>query len=155
MADAGLASLADALVDGAPCASTLRRLDLANNQLTHPGMADLARVLRGGVLPRLEVLNLSMNRLEGEGARELSRALMPSAQQSPLRVLKLNYVEWEDDEGGLETMASAFQAGACPRLERLEMSRSWWSGSQRTGPDPEEELRKSLAWREGRVVVKG
>jgi hypothetical protein len=106
MGDQGLIALADAFQHGAPCAASIRQLDLADNDFGQPaspsaGVAALAQCLASGFLPQLDFFDL-----RGNGAYS------SSSQGGGI------------NDRNVQQLVEAFRAGAGQPLRHLGLDRA-------------------------------
>lgn len=126
MDDAAVEQLVRGLEGGAPCNSTLRRLNLRHCVISPVGVKQLAAAMKRGACPNLEYLNLACNDDIGDEGVEYLVEAMEEGTLVKLRELALDRVGMGND-GARALLSSLCEQGhlfshySCPALKTLSL----------------------------------
>ena len=116
----GLAELARAMESGAPCSTTLRKLNLKWCNIGVEGVTALVGAMTRNALPNLEVLDLGRNHLGDDGMVALAQGMESPGVLQHLVELGLNNMRM-GDRGLMALQHALIERGACPKLKKLEI----------------------------------
>lgn len=113
----GVRALAAALLAGAPCARTIKRLDLRLCDIGYEGALSIAQALL--VCPQIESLELGST-VDGVTGQSGATVLAEAFERGAGRHLKrLTLAGMGQGMEGSKAFIRAFKKGACPRLEEV------------------------------------
>ena len=103
-------------------APSLEKVEVGDTDLRGKPMQSVSNAIQRGMWPKLRELKLRSCRLQSDDLMRLAEALSSSAHTRDIRKISITD-HWQEhvSHDWIESLASAFRQGGCPKLESLDL----------------------------------